>query len=154
MNRQLDIISDIELYLGKNACEILLSNSYRDWSCEKSIESDPDLNYIYYIFPKNGLELRCDINDRIDVIFLYRDKYGGFDERFLKLPFTWDRHQVRSYLGSPSQSGEMSQHPILGVFGARDTFRLDRFSTRIGYCSDREQIENICIMQLDWRPGA
>ncbi len=69
-------------YLGKHISIMLEETPFKNWPVEKYIEDDLEEKRTYYTFKEHGFEVSCDPNDKISVIFLYSEKYNGFDESF------------------------------------------------------------------------
>ena len=122
------------------------------WPVEKSIEDDPGVPLVHYVFPKHGMELCCDLDDRISVIFLFADEFGGFDESLLGIPFSWSRREVIAYFGAPSKSGAARKDPILGEYGPWDRFLVRGYAVRVEYRTDADCIKDITLMREDAIP--
>ena len=139
-------------FLGKHVSILLEGTPFKDWPVEKVIEDDLEEKLTSYIFKNHGFEVSCDPNDKISVIFLYPDKYGGFDERLCDIPFSWNRKQVLETLGSPSKSGGKTSHPILGDYGPWDRFTRGGYTIHIGYQTRSDEIKQITLMRSDVVP--
>lgn len=142
----------ISIFLGQNIAGLLKESPYKTWPVERSYEDDLEEPIIHYVFPENGLELRCDRNDRISVIFLYFDKYRGFDESLFDVPFSWNRAQVQAHFGTPEKTGEKRHDPVLGECGSWDRFRRPEFTIRFEYRVDDGHINKITLMRNDSAP--
>ena len=94
---------------------MLVDRRFKNWTFEKSFDDDPEVPIIHYVFPHNALELRCDLDDQISVIFLR-------SEHLLDVPFSFTRERIADRFGSPSRSGGGIIDPILGEHGAWDRF--------------------------------
>ena len=147
------MIAKLEKYLGHSASIMLDAVPFKHWVVQKSFDDDLDVPLTHYVFPENGLELRCDRDDRISAIFLFSDEFGGFDENLLEIPFSWSRRQVLEYCGDPSKSGSATKHPILGEYGAWDRFVMPKYAVRFEYRTDADTIKNITLMQADVIPS-
>jgi hypothetical protein len=131
----------------------MLGNTpYNSWPFEKSFEDDLQEPIIHYVFPQHGLELRCDRDDRISTIFLYSDKFSGFDERLLDVPFSSTRQQVKEHFGPPSKSGGQINDPILGVYGAWDRFTRAGYTIHVEYQADADRVKMITLIRADMVP--
>jgi hypothetical protein len=139
-------------YLGFQASLMLRDEPFNGWEVERSLEEDLDPPIIHYVFPRHGLELRCDDDEKISVIFLYFDEYEGFDDVLIEPRFSWSRQQVVEYFGSPSKSGGSSSHPILGDYGAWDRFAMPGYAVRFEYRMDSDSIRKITFMRNDVVP--
>jgi hypothetical protein len=74
-------------YLGKPASTMLEADPFKTWPVEKSFEEDLEEPEIHYVFPRHGLAMRCDRDDKISVIFLYSDKYNALTKACLRPRF-------------------------------------------------------------------
>src|SRR6516162_3551186 len=113
-------------YLGKHATHLLRDEPFKNWQVERSLERD--LKIIHYVFQGHGLELRCDRNENISVIFLFSDDGNCFPDTLFEVPFLWNREQVLARFGAPSKSGEKRTDPILGTYGPWDRFAQQDFT--------------------------
>jgi hypothetical protein len=104
-------------YLGTPSFTLLFDEPFKLWEHERSIEESLDEPIVHYVFPKHGLELRCDADENISVIFLFCDSLSGFDLSFLEIAISSNQQQVRKFFGSPSKSGEACKDPILDEYG-------------------------------------
>jgi len=139
-------------YLGCHVSKIFGSFPFNEWPVEKTIEDDLDEPVIQYVFNGHGLELRCDRDDTISVIFLHSKEYGGFSESLSELSYSLNRKQVLERLGTPSKSGKQISDPILGDCGAWDRFILDDSVIHIEYKIDTDAINKITLMRSDVVP--
>jgi hypothetical protein len=145
-------MKNISDYLGCQTSIMLSDYPFKSWIVERSVEGDLDPPIIHYLFPGRGLELRCDDDEKISVIFLYFDKYGGFDEDLIGPSFSWKREQVIECFGSPEKSAQKSSHPILGEYGAWDRFVMPGYVVRFEYGTDFEGVKKITYMRNDVVP--
>jgi len=136
-------------YLGKPASSMLEASPFKLWPVEKSFEKDLPKLIIHYVFPQQGLELRCDRHDNVSSIFLYSN---GFDENLLDAPFSSSRKQVIEFLGTPSKSGEKITDPILGEYGPWDRFARLGHTIHVEYRADADRIKMITLMRPDVVP--
>jgi hypothetical protein len=137
----------IEKYLGKNATSMLQENPFKDWVFEKSVETDLEEPIIQYDFVGHGLELRCDQDNKISVIFIHSDH-----EALFAFPFSWKREQILERFGPPSKSGRKTKDPILGEFGEWDRFDRADYAIHIEYRTDCDSIKKITLMRTDLVP--
>ena len=139
-------------FLGKNVASMLKEMPFKNWPVERAYEDGLEEPIIHYIFPKNGIELRCDQNDKISVIFLYFDKYGGFDESLFGVSFLWNHERILEHFGNPSKTGDKSNHPILGEWGAWDRFERHGFAIHVEYQIDSGGVKKFTLMRSDVVP--
>ena len=141
-----------ETYLGRPASALLADSPFNQWPVEKSIEEDLEPPVIDYVFPKHGLELRCDWDDTVNTIFLHAAQYGVVDESLFWLSFSSTRRQVRQRLGSPSKSGGPLNDAVLGPSGAWDRFTLSGHTVHDEYRVNSDCISMITLMRPDVVP--
>lgn len=139
-------------YLGFQASIMLMDEPFKTWAVERSLEKDLDPIIIHYVFPRRGLELRCDDDEKVSVIFLRSDENNAFDDSLIEPSFSWSRKQVLQHFGSPSDSGEKNSHPILGDSGAWDRFAMPRYTFHCEYKTDSASISSITFMRNDVVP--
>jgi len=141
-------------YLGAHISEFLSQKPFKDWEVERSTEDDLEQPIINYVFPGQGLQLRCDQYDKISVIFL-DDRESDFDigDCFGNLSFSHSRENVLSRFGRPSKSGEKRSHPVLGDYGPWDRFVLPSYTIHVEYQINSDLIKRITIMREDVVPG-
>ena len=142
----------IQDYLGVPAANMLNDNPFCHWSLEKSITEDLDPPIIHYVFSEHGMELRCDDDNKISAIFIFSDRFGGHRDDLLEIPFSLNRRQVLQRFGSPSKSGNASNHPVLGNYGAWDRFSMPGYTVRFEYLADELGINKITFMREDVVP--
>jgi hypothetical protein len=142
----------LDQYLGSQVSIILSKEPFKHWVFDRSVDEELDVPLVHYVFPVNGLELRCDLDGRISVIFLYADEFGGFQESLQDISLSWTRQQVLDYFGPPSKSGSPRSHSILGEYGPWDRFSMPEYGVRFEYRIDGPQIKNITFMRKDVIP--
>lgn len=142
--------------LGLPVTSFLNTIPYCGWVYELTADNDlpEDKRRIHYTFHSNGLELVSDSSGVLVSIFLFSERYGGFQERLSGVNFTLSRKEVREKFGQPSASGEPSYDPILGKNGAWDRFDTFEASLHFGYFPQKDQIESITLMTISERPLA
>src|SRR5438874_8826877 len=133
--------------LGNPASAMLADAPFKNWPLKKSFRDDLEEPIIHYVFPQNGLELRCDLDDKISVIFLYSDEFRGFYEGLLDLPFSFTRLQVVERLGPPSQSGSRINDPILAAYGSWHPFARPAYPIHVEYGVDADRTTTITLMR-------
>jgi filamentous hemagglutinin len=142
----------ISEYLGNHVSSMLGKAPFKNWPVEQSSEEDLEESITHYLFTRHGLELRCDRDDNISVIFLYADNYGGFDEGLLEIPFSSSRAQTLEHFGSPSKSGGKTSDPVLGEYGAWDRFTRQGYAIHVEYRTDSDRISKITLMRSEVVP--
>ena len=145
-------IETFSAYLGKQASILLGDPPFRDWTFEKSIETDLDKPCTDYVSAQHGMDFVCDEDDRVTTIFLYADESRFFEEGIEDLPFTLSHQEVTARLGFPSKSGGRSSHRILGDRGPWDRFDLPDYSIHVEYHLDVDRIKMITLMCADVVP--
>lgn len=139
-------------YLGMLSATLLKSGPFNNWPVDRTVVEDLDEPRIHYLFEGNGLEVSCDVDERISTLFLFSEDHGGFDESLFEIPFSLTRDQVRDHFGSPSKSGEGRKHPILGEYGAWDRFRRPGMTIHVEYHPSADRISKITLMRADAVP--
>lgn len=149
---QAKLTKSIAGYLGTRASSMLQAAPFKDWPVEKSSEEDLDEPVILYVFPRHGLELRCDQDDTISVIFLYSDELNGFNEKLFAPRFSWRRDQVLEHFGAPSKTGRRVSDPVLGDYGAWDRFTGLGHAVHVEYRVDCDSIKKVTLVREDRVP--
>src|SRR5579872_2390777 len=93
-------------WLDKDVSCLLEAEPFKNWLVEKFVEVGLGERRIHYVFKGHGLELRCDKNDKINVIFLKSADNNHSAETLFEIPFSSNRERVLKHFGSPSKSGE------------------------------------------------
>lgn len=131
---------------------MLAAPPFRFWAFEESHEHDLDEPITHYVFPRHGLELRCDSYGNVSTIFLYSDELNGFDEKLLGIPFSLTRKEVLERFGAPTKSGGRVRDQILGDYGAWDRFARSGRAIHIEYRADADSIKKITLIRADAVP--
>jgi len=139
-------------FLGKAVSNMLQEEPFKNWPFDKSVDDDLEETITNYVFIKHGLALSCDADGKISSIFLYSDKYNGFDESLFEIPFSLRREQVLAHFGIPAKSGKQHSDPILGEYGEWDRFTQANYVIHIEYRRDCDGIKMITLMRLDVAP--
>lgn len=139
-------------YLGREASTLLADPPFKNWTFEKSFETDLEKPLIDYVFAQDGMDFVCDGEDRVNSIFLYADESRYFKIGVQDLPFSLSRTDVISSLGSPSKSGSRISDPILGEYGAWDRFARSGYVIHLEYNIDADAIKKITLMRADVVP--
>lgn len=138
--------------LGSPASAVLEDEQFKDWPVERSVEQELEVPILEYVYPKHGLELLCDPDDRIHTIFLKSDKFVRFDKSVLDVPFSSNRQQVLESLGQPSRSGKKRLSAILGERGPWDQFTRPGYAIHVEYPTDSDHVKMITLMRADMVP--
>ncbi len=139
-------------YLGSRSDTLLKATPYRHWAVERTIENDLDEPITSFVFAQHGMEFACGPEDDIRTIFLYSNKYGGFDDREMEISFSFSRVEALALFGGPSKSGEKHIHTVLGQYGPWDRFAREGYSIHVRYEVSHDQIETITLMRADVVP--
>ena len=139
-------------YLGREASILLGDPPFKNWTFEKSFETDLERPLIDYVFSQNGMDFVCDEEDKVNSIFLYADESRCFTAGVQDLPFSASRHEVIARLGSPSKSGGGINDPILGEHGPWDRFARPGYAIHVEYWTDFDSIKKITLMRADVVP--
>ena len=145
-------IGDLVSYLGGPASAMLSDAPFKDWKVERSVEPELPERRIYYTFPNNGLDARCDARDKVATIFIYADEARRFEESIVDLPLTSTRREIHERLGPPTRSGPGLKDPIIGEFGAWDRFKLPGYSLHVEYRVGLDCIRMVTLMRDDVTP--
>ncbi len=145
-------IETLSMYLGKPASFLLDDPPFRNWTFEKSIETDLEKPLIDYVFAQHGVDFVCGGDNCVETIFLYADKSRFFKEGIQDLPFTLSHQEVIARLGFPSKSGGGRWHQILGDRGSWDRFDLPDYSIHVEYRLDDDRIQKVTFMRADVVP--
>ncbi len=142
-------------FLGEPVSKMLETDPFRNWAVQRIVEDDFDERLVQYIFEDRGLEVQCDGDERVETIFMYSEKHGGFDESLLDFSLASSREQVLAHLGTPSRSGEKTSDPILGECGAWDRFDYTEpeLSAHFEYRLNGDGISTFTLMRGDVVPG-
>lgn len=146
-------VETLASYLGKDASAILGDAPFKNWSFERSFESDLDKPLIDYVFAHDGFDFVCDSENKVQTVFLFSDKSRRFKEDVQDLPFALSREAVIARLGQPSRSGGRVSSKILGERGAWDRFDHHAYSIHVEYRLDVDTINKITLMRADGVPS-
>ncbi len=133
-------------FLGTHISEILDKKPFKQWAVERSIEDGLPDRIIEYVFTQNGLEVHCDADENINVIFIFSEEYEGFKENLFEIPISETSDYVRNYYGMPSKSGDKCRNEFFGDLGAWDRFDKDDYSLHFEYNYNSENINKITII--------
>jgi hypothetical protein len=139
-------------YLGGPVSVLLADAPFKHWTFQKSFENDLEEPLIDYVFAQNGMDLVCDGEDTVTIIFLYSDESRCFKEGLQDIPFSSTRQKIVDRLGPPSKSGGGMRDPILGDFGPWDRFAQQSYSIHIEYRMDADHIKMITLTRADVVP--
>jgi len=139
---------EIEKYIGKDISALLKDDIFKNWQYERTLETELDKLIIHYVFEERGLELRCDSNEVITVIFIAIDKFYVAEKSILGLLFSSNRKAVLNHFGSPFKSGGSINDPILRDYGMWDKFLISNFSVHVEYKVNLDEICKITLMKI------
>ena len=142
-------------YLGTEVAVFLQDERFKGWKVERTEEADIKPPIVCYTFPQRGLTLQCDINERINVVFLGSRDGESFDNKLLApdLSLDWNRKQAQQHLGTPSRSGSQRVDPILGAYGAWDRFDRPGRVIHVQYRIDADIVCMITLMRPEVAPA-
>jgi hypothetical protein len=135
-------IESLASNLGESAEILLAETPFKNWTFKKSFRDDLEGPIIHYVFDRRGFELRCDQDERINVIFLSLGEFRDFN---LDIPVSASRSQVIECLGLRSKSGDKMIDPILGEYGAWDFFTRLGYSIHVEYALDADCVKRITL---------
>ena len=141
---------DFARYLGRPFTDLRAHREISSWQYvldDEELGGDPGDRS--YIFSSHGLEVECDSDDRISVVFLHAKTQGGFDQSLISFDFSASQATVRAKFGAPSRTGVANNYPGLGQLGAWDRYDFDDRCLHFQYATSGEGISMITIM----RPG-
>lgn len=139
----------ISTFLGQPVSTLLGTAPFNGWPVERSVEEE--LEIISYVFPEHMVEMNCDYEERISVIFLRSDDVE-LPAILSEIPFGWTREQVRHHFGPPEKSGPRITDPILGEYGAWDRFAQPVYTVHVEYRMDVDAIKRVTLMRSDVVP--
>lgn len=131
---------------------MLADPPFRNWTVEKSVETDLEKPLVDYVFAENGVDFVCDEGNKVNSIFLHADESRCFKEGVGDLPFAASRQEVLARLGTPSRSGGRTSDPVLGEYGAWDRFARRGYAIHVEYRLDTSGIRKITLMRADVVP--
>lgn len=144
---------EFEVFIGRPVSELLDTSPLRGWSFDRSVDDDLAERVIHYVFDVNGVELQCDKNENVQVIFLFADEYGGFRGAPLGLSFSSTQEEVRCRFGEPTRSGAGLNDEILGRLGPWDRFTTERGNeVHVQYGVERDSLHKVTIMSAEVAP--
>lgn len=134
-------------HLGRDVSDLMNTEAISTWTYERSVDDDAGYRAISYEFKDEGLELRCDSNEMVGTIFVYRRKFGGFAAESVEgIPLSSKRAEVLEAMGSPTKHGRPLDDPQLGRYGAWDRFDRTSYAIHVQYQADADAIEMITLM--------
>lgn len=140
------------LYLGQPIADVLSVSPFNEWDFERSIESDLPSPVIDYVFANNGVEIGCDQDDHVRVIF-YRDVQDtGAGNDFFNLPFATTREEFINRLGEPTKSGKARFDSVLGRYGPWIRYDGPDYVTHIQFYPDEDRVKQFTLMRADVAP--
>jgi hypothetical protein len=145
-------IETLANYVGKEASTLLGDPPFKNWTFEKSFETDLEMPLVDYVFAQDGFDFVCDYEDKVQCIFLYCDESRCFKGGVQDLPFTSCRQEVIARLGPPSKSGGPVSDKILGEYGAWDRFARPGYVIHVEFRPNANVINKITLMRADVVP--
>ena len=116
----------------------------------RTAEMDIDRPCIDFQFPSLGVDVVCDLDQRIRAILLSAGGQGKVS--LIDLPSSLRREEVREALGEPSKSGAESTSSILGPSGGWDRFLRGKYTIHIEYKIRSDEINMVTLMRNDIVP--
>ena len=137
-----------------------LHAAFPQWRLDRRVNED-ELHEnlpttIRYASKPNGLEIECDAEDVVKVIYLHSSGHEGFEgypDPVAGVELSWDRTKVRARLGPPSRAGEAKSIPGLGSYGPWDRYDFATHSIHFQFHPTLPRVSLITIMAPDSVPG-
>jgi len=136
-------------YIDMNISSLLTADPFNGWTVRRSTENSLVEPIVHYVFPKRGVELRCDVRERISVMFFTLTKITA---DLLELGQDCSRKGIRSAFGRPSKIGKPGAHPILGTINPWDRFSFESYTIHFEYSLADDQCCSVTIMRPDAVP--
>jgi hypothetical protein len=135
---------NFENYIDFSFTDFSKKAPFNSWKWKRRLYKD--LNRLGYMSGKNGMDVYCDMQEKIITIFLYPKK---FDDRIAGCKFSWTREQVQARYGKPSRIRAALVDPILGEFGEADIFVFSNSKLHVEYNIHTGAVELYTFMNLD-----
>ncbi len=135
----------LERCLGISIHDLLAVHPFDTWRFARSVDDDVLPKRINFEFDGYGVDVVCDEDERVCVIFLRSDAESTFG-----IPFSLTQDEVRRRFGTPLKTGGPSRIPGLGEKGAWDLFTLGTERLHVHYRLERNDVEMITLMRADW----
>ncbi|RWD44404.1 MAG: hypothetical protein EOS25_18180 [Mesorhizobium sp.] len=136
-------------YLGKPASSLLTSPPFESWKFKRTVDNDLPEIRIDYVSARNKFSFICDVDEKIDSIFIEAD---NLDRSLLDISFSLSRNDVLRILGVPSKSGAARRDPFLGEYGPWDRFDEAHHSIHISYHAHANRITRVTLMRANAVP--
>jgi hypothetical protein len=133
-------------YLGHDITELLNAEPFVGWHAVRSVDTESK-HEVWYEFDGHGVEVICDLLNRIKSIFIHR---GGAS--LVEIPFAMGRQQTLERFGQPAGRGEATRLAGIGELGPWDRFVLPEGVLHIQYCTGQDEIDLITLMRPDVVP--
>ncbi len=140
------LLRDLSECLGKPIEQLFSQVPFRNWPAERSLEQTEDEASIYYEFPDQGVDIRCDEDELVRTVFLHVDRLPPLELIGLEIDASLTRQQVLERFGPPSKSGNRVDLPPLGKCGAWDRFSRSTWSLHFQYHYEVETIRLVTLM--------
>lgn len=140
------------LYLGQPISDVLAVSPFNEWGFDRSVDSDLPRPVIDYVFDNKSVEIGCDENERVRVIF-YRDTESSeANNGILDIPFATTRAEFIESLGEPTKSGKARFDSILGRYGPWIRYDGPDYATHIQFYPDKDRVKQFTLMRADVAP--
>ncbi|QIA23174.1 hypothetical protein [Mesorhizobium sp. AA22] len=117
-------------YFGKPASSLLTSPPFESWKFKRTVDNDLPEIRIDYVSARNKFSFICDVDEKIDSIFIEAD---NLDRSLLDISFSLSRNDVLRILGVPSKSGAARRDPfwVNTALGTASTRRIIQYISHI-----------------------
>ena len=153
-----DLLSIIGTDIRTNPAKKVLSNfSLRKHRQADELDEGVETEY-WFSDKRGGIEVRCDNEHLIKVIFLHSGRRKREASKAYSYPLIEGlsinslREDVRAALGKPTLEGAARRVHLLGEYGAYDRYDYADWSIHFRYTLSTEQMETVTIMSKDWVP--
>lgn len=137
---------DISKFLGGKVSLLLSEDPFSKWDYKKYVENDLDEPIVTYEFQREGLELRCNRNEEIKVIFLPSIAFVEAHRLLPQISGASTRQDLMNRFGEPEKIGNATVHPILGEIRPWDRFWFGEHKLHVQYLQDGSHIERITLI--------
>lgn len=138
-------------FIGEPITSLFEIEPFNTSTYTRSVDMEIDKPCIDYIFQNFGVEIVCNLDEKIRTIFLSKSSIGKLP--LINLPFTLTREEVTHIFGKPHKSGVQSTSLYLGSSGAWDRFRTVKFTIHVEYKINSKGVNKVTLMSNDSTPG-
>jgi len=126
------------------------------------MDAAPEIEIIggekYYSFQKNGVEIICNMGNRITSIMFfsgYKDDFKAYKKPLpYKLSFSYNRLMVRKKIGQPFKSSDGGEEvPFFGRSLSWDAYKIEDCVIHLEYASGNKSIALVTVMIPEIFPG-